>query len=59
MEIQEKLNKVEDLFNQQKKVLSELNIKNFGESMIEMRKLELQKEIVKAIPNIKKASKLS
>lgn len=56
MESQEKINRIENLFNQQKEVLSDLNVKNFGESMIKIRKLELQKEIVKAIPNTKKAS---
>lgn len=56
MEIPEKINRVKNLFNQQKEVLSELNIENFGESMIKIKKLELQKEMVKAIPNTKKAS---
>lgn len=56
MKIQEKTNIVKKLFNQQKEVLSELNVTNFGESIKKIRMLELQKEIVKAIPDIKKAS---
>lgn len=56
MEIQEKIHRVKNLFNQQKEVLSEINIENFGESIIKIRKLELQKEIIKAIPNNKKTA---
>ena len=56
MEIQEKLHRVKNLFNQQKEVLSEINIENFGESIIKIRKLELEKEIVKAIPTNKKTA---
>lgn len=55
MEIKEKVNKVETLFNQQKDILSELNTENFLESIIKIRILELQKDIIIAIPN-KKAS---
>lgn len=50
MEIQEKIIKVKNLFDQQKEVLSELNLENFRDSIIKIRKLELQKEIIKAIP---------
>ncbi len=56
MEIQEKIYRVKNLFNQQKEVLSEINIENFGESIIKIRKLELEKEIVKAIPTNKKTA---
>mgnify|MGYP000493994694 CR=1 FL=1 len=56
MEIQEKIHRVKNLFNQQKEVLSEINIENFGESIIKIRKLELEKEIVKAIPTNKKTA---
>lgn len=56
MEIQEKIYRVKNLFNQQKQVLSEINIENFGESIIKIRKLELEKEIVKAIPTNKKTA---
>ena len=56
MEIQEKIHRVKNLFNQQKEVLSEINIENFGESIIKIRKLELQKEIIKAIPTNKKTA---
>jgi hypothetical protein len=50
METKEKIIKVKILFDQQKELLSKLSIENFGESMIKIRKLELQKEIIKAIP---------
>ena len=56
MEIQEKIHRVKNLFNQQKEVLTEMNIENFGESIIKIRKLELEKEIVKAIPTNKKTA---
>ena len=56
MEIQEKIDRVKNLFNQQREVLTEINIENFGESIIKIRKLELQKEIIKAIPNNKKTA---
>ena len=56
MEIQEKIHRVKNLFNQQKEVLTEMNIENLGESIIKIRKLELQKEIIKAIPNNKKTA---
>lgn len=56
MEIQEKIHRVKNLFNQQKEVLSEINIENFGESIIKIRKLELEKQIVKAIPTNKKTA---
>ena len=59
MEIQEKIHRVKNLFNQQKEVLSEINIENFGESIIKIRKLELEKEIVKAIPTNKKTALVS
>ena len=59
MEIQEKIHRVKNLFNQQKEVLSEINIENFGESIIKIRKLELEKEIVKAIPTNKKTANKS
>ena len=39
MEIQEKIDRVKNLFNQQREVLSEINIENFGESIIKIRKL--------------------
>ena len=39
MEIQEKIHRVKNLFNQQKEVLSEINIENFGEFIIKIRKL--------------------
>jgi len=54
MKIEEKVNKVETLFNKQKKVFSELNIENYIESMIKIRSLELQKDIIIAIPTTKK-----
>jgi len=54
MKIEEKVNKVETLFNKQKKVFSELNTENFLESMIKIRSLELQKDIIIAIPTTKK-----
>ena len=50
MGTQEKIIKVKNLFDQQKEVLSELSIENFRNSIIKIRKLELQKEIIKAIP---------
>ncbi|MDI6033980.1 hypothetical protein QLS91_12940 [Flavobacterium sp. LB2P84] len=50
MDIQEKVNKVQNLFNQQKNILSELNIKNYIDSAIKIRQLEFQKELIKAIP---------
>lgn len=53
MDTQEKIIKVKNLFDQQKELLSKLSIENFGESMIKIRKLELQKEIIKAIPKYK------
>lgn len=56
MEIQEKIHRVKNLFNQQKEVLSEINIENFLESIIKISKLELEKEIVKAIPTNKKTA---
>lgn len=56
MESQEKINRIKNLFNHQKEVLSELNVTNFGESIHKIRMLELQKEIIKAIPNTRKAS---
>ena len=56
MDIQEKTIKVKNLFDQQKEVLSELNLENFRNSMIKIRMLELQKEIIKAIPTNKPAN---
>ena len=56
MDTQEKTIKVKNLFDQQKEVLSELNIENLRNSMIKIRMLELQKEIIKAIPTIKPAN---
>ena len=53
MDTQEKTIKVKNLFDQQKEVISELNIENFRNSMIKIRMLELQKEIIKAIPTKK------
>jgi hypothetical protein len=53
MKIEEKVNKVETLFNKQKKILSELNTENFLESLIKIRILEVQKHIVISIPTKK------
>lgn len=50
MGTQEKIIKVKNLFNLQKEVLSKLTTENFKDSIIKIRKLELQKEIIKAIP---------
>jgi hypothetical protein len=53
MQIEEKYNIVKNLFDQQKKVFSELNIENYIESMIKIRILEVQKHIVISIPTKK------
>lgn len=50
MEIQKKQIKIKNLFDQQKEVLSNLTISNYFDSAIKIRSLELQKEIIKAIP---------
>lgn len=53
MEITEKVKRVQNLFNQQKEILSKITIENSFETIVEIRKLELQKEMVKAIPTAK------
>jgi hypothetical protein len=54
MESEEKYNRVKNLFDQQKQILSELNIENYFESMIKIRLLEVQKDMTIAIPKYKK-----
>lgn len=56
MNFEEKVNKVKTLFEQQKQILSNLTIQNYFDSAIKIRSLELQKEIIKAIPKIKPAN---
>jgi len=50
---EEKYNRVKNLFDQQKQIVSELNIENYVESMIKIRSLEVQKDMVIAIPKYK------
>ena len=56
MEVNDKRTKIENLFDQQKEILQKVNIENLFHSISELRTLELQKEIVKAIPVNKKAT---
>lgn len=50
MTTEEKTNKVKEYFNMQKEVILNINITNYFESINKIRYLELQKEIIKAIP---------
>ena len=52
MKIEEKINKVRELYNMQKEILSSINIDNFFESTYKIIYLELQKEIIKSTPTI-------
>lgn len=56
MEIQEKIKKVESCFLDQKKLLQNISLSNYFTTISEIRKLELQKEIIKAIPTTKPAN---
>ncbi len=55
MEIQEKRNRMESYFLEQKKLLQNISLSNYSETISEIRKLELQKEIIKDIPTTKRA----
>lgn len=50
MSINEKIYRIENLFNQQKEILSKINLSNYLDSLNQIRKLELQKEIIIRIP---------
>jgi hypothetical protein len=54
MNSEEKTKRLRYLFEEQKLILSKINFSNFIESTKKIRSLELQKEIIKAIPNYKK-----
>lgn len=56
MNIQEKKNKIQNCFNEQKKLLDKLNFSNYFDTVSNIRSLELQKEIIKAIPTTKPAN---
>lgn len=50
MTINEKYNRIESLFNQQKELFQKINLKNYFDTAFKIRQLEFQKEIIKAIP---------
>lgn len=50
MTIDEKKNKIQNLFNQQKEILSNITSNNYFDSILNIRKLEVQKEIIIRIP---------
>ena len=56
MRIQEKINKLESCFLEQKKILQNISLDNYFDSICKIRMLELQKEIIKAIPTTKPAN---
>lgn len=51
MNTNEKLNRIKLLFESQKLILSNMTIENMFDSLEEIKSLELQKEIIKAIPS--------
>ena len=53
MDINDKKARLESCFNKQKKLLENLNFKNFFETATSIKAIELQNEIIKAIPTTK------
>lgn len=53
MSIEEKRKRLEEVFELQKSLMKNLRIDNFFDTLQKVRKLELQKEMIKAIPSLK------
>ena len=53
MTFEEKVLQAKSIYENQKEVYSKINLSNYFNSIQTIRKLELQKEIIKAIPTTK------
>lgn len=56
MRIEEKLSKAKKVFESQKEVVQNLTLENYFDSLRKIRELELQKQMIIAIPTTKNVS---